>query len=299
MSLVTNLDGSDPMGCGRNARPFLKAGLLATTFLFLGLIPITAGSAQDTEPPAPSTAMATATSENPPPTLRQRTHAAARALYLMRQGGPTMVPLVACSFLLFLFIFERAISLRPGRAIPRPFVRKFLEQVREGSLEPKEALALCEENRSAIAEVFAACVKKWDRPAVEVEQAIIDAGERVGNHLRKYLRLFNGIATISPLFGLLGTVTGMIHSFNSIATSDAMGRPEMLAGGISEALITTAAGLTVAIPATIAYLFFSSRVDRLIADIDHWGQELVNEIASDGWKQRSARKIAKPKPNAA
>ena len=87
----------------------------------------------------------------------------------------------------------------------------------------------------------------------------------------------------------------MIHSFNVIANADAMGRPEMLAGGIGEALITTAAGLTIAIPATIAYIFFTSRVDKLVADIDVWGQELVGEIASDGWKQRTGRKHVKGK----
>jgi biopolymer transport protein ExbB len=228
-----------------------------------------------------------------------KTHAAARALTVMRQGGPMMIPLAISSFVLFLFIFERAISLRAGRVIPRPFVRKFLEQVQSGTLEPREALELCEENRSPIAEVFAACVKKWDRPSVEVEQAIIDSGERVAANLRKYLRLFNGIATTSPLFGLLGTVTGMIQAFNVIANADAMGRPEMLAGGIGEALITTAAGLTIAIPATIAYMYFTGRVDRLVGEIDEYGQELVGEIASDGWKQRSSKRGAKTKAAAA
>lgn len=225
--------------------------------------------------------------------------AISRAVQLVRQGGPMMFPLGVSSFILFLFIFERAISLRSGRVVPRPFVKKFLEQVQAGTLDPREALELCEENRSPIAEVFAACVKKWDRPSVEVEQAIIDSGERVAANLRKYLRLFNGIATTSPLFGLLGTVTGMIHAFNIIANSDAMGRPEMLAGGIGEALITTAAGLIIAIPATIAYMYFTGRVDRLIGEIDSFGQELVGEIASDGWKQRTGRRANKAKASAA
>ncbi|MCA9209804.1 MAG: MotA/TolQ/ExbB proton channel family protein, partial [Planctomycetales bacterium] len=85
--------------------------------------------------------------------------------------------------------------------------------------------------------------------------------------------------------GLLGTVLGMIRAFNAIATADAMGRPELLASGISQALLTTAAGLTVAIPALIAYLFFVSRVDRLIMDIDAAGQELVGHISSDSWRK--------------
>src|SRR5690606_36336462 len=155
-------------------------------------------------------------------------------------------------------------SLRRARVVPGPFVRLFIQQLRERKLDRASALKLCEENKSPVAVVFAAAIKKWGRPGVEVEQAIIDEGERVVSSLRRYLRLFNGIATLSPLLGLLGTVFGMIRSFNTIATADAMGRPELLAGGISEALITTAAGLSVAIPALTAYLWFLGRVDRLI-----------------------------------
>ena len=210
---------------------------------------------------------------------------------LARRGGPMFIPLAICSFLLFLFVFERSISLRGGRVIPKPFVRRFIEQLQEGTLDSRGALDRCEENGSPIAEVFAAGVKKWDRSTVEVEQAVIDAGERVAARLRKYLRLFNGIATISPLLGLLGTVMGMIKAFNTIATADAMGKPELLATGISQALLTTAAGLTVAIPAIIAYLHFSSRVDRLLTEIDQYGQQVVNEIAVDGWKERPKKKV--------
>ena len=128
---------------------------------------------------------------------------------------------------------------------------------------------------------------------MEVEQAIIDSGERVTNELRKFLRLFNGISTVSPLLGLLGTVFGMINSFNVIASADAMGRPDMLAGGISEALITTAAGLTVAIPALIAYWIFVSKVDRLIMDIDGYGQQVVELIAADARPSDGGRATAK------
>ncbi|PHS01312.1 MAG: biopolymer transporter ExbB [Blastopirellula sp.] len=218
-------------------------------------------------------------------------------LQVVHDGGLLMYPIVLCSFLLMMFLFERSISLRSGRVIPRPFVKRFLEQVREGQVDQDEALALCEENRSPVSEVFAAAVKKWGRSSVEVEQAIIDAGERVANKLRRYLRLFNGISTISPLFGLLGTVLGMIRAFNSIATSDAMGKPELLANGIGQALLTTAAGLTVAIPALVAYLFFIGRVDRMIMEIDSLGQELVNSIASDGWKEK--KKSSKRRSKAA
>jgi biopolymer transport protein ExbB len=200
---------------------------------------------------------------------------------IIRSGGPLMIPIAICSLVLMAFVFERFISLRHGRIIPKPFVKRFLQQTHDGTLSRDEAIVLCEQNGSPVAEVFAAAVRKWGRPAVEVEQAIIDAGERVTNGLRRYLRVINGVATVSPLLGLLGTVVGMIRAFNSIATSDALGRPELLATGISEALLTTAAGLSVAIPALIFYLFFVSRVDRLIIDIDTLGQELVGAISAE------------------
>lgn len=205
-------------------------------------------------------------------------------------AGPMMIPIVACSVVLLMFVLERAISLRRRRIIPKHFVKRFLTELDDGQLKPVEALQRCEENRSPISEVFAAAVKKWNRPSVEVEQAVLDAGERVANSLRKYLRLFNGIATISPLLGLLGTVLGMIRAFNAIASSDAMGRPELLAEGISQALLTTAGGLTVAIPAFIAYMYFTGRVDKLIIEIDGLGQEAVSAIAADSWNKSTSRK---------
>jgi len=200
---------------------------------------------------------------------------------IIREGGWLMIPILSCSFILVVFVLERVISLRRGRVIPRPFVKRFLHQLREGQIDRDEALGLCEESGSPVAKVFAAAVRKWGRSSVEVEQAILDTGERVANQLRRYLRVINGVATVCPLLGLLGTVVGMISAFNSIATSQAMGRPELLANGISEALITTAAGMSVAIPALTFYLFFVSRVDQLIVEIDALGQDVVAVISAD------------------
>ncbi len=215
---------------------------------------------------------------------------AGNLLSIITSGGPAMIPIAICSFVLLVFVFEKMISLRRGRVIPRHFVRRFMKQLKDGQLERETALVLCEENRSPVASVFAAAVKKWGRTSVEIEQSIIDTGERVTNELRRYLRVINGVATISPLLGLLGTVLGMINAFKAIAAPDAMGQPELLPSHISQALLTTAAGLTVAIPALIAYLFFIGRVDRYIMDIDSLGQEVVQEIASDSWKKAQDKK---------
>jgi len=209
-------------------------------------------------------------------------------LAIIRSGGYLMIPIGICSLVLVAFVLERSISLRRGRVIPRPFVKRFLRQLRNGELERDTALDLCENNGSPVAQVFAGAVRKWGRPGVEVEQAIIDAGERATNGLRRYLRVINGVATVSPLLGLLGTVVGMIRAFNDISRLGAMGSPERLAGGISEALLTTAGGLSVAIPALICYLFFVSRVDRLIIDIDSLGQEVVNVISAEELEEDAA-----------
>ena len=212
---------------------------------------------------------------------------------VFNDGGVLMYPILLCSIVSMVFLFERTISLRRGRIIPDPFVKRFLHQLREGQLDREQALALCEENSSALATVFGAAVKKWGRPAVEVEQALIDSGERVTNDLRRYLRVFNGVATISPLLGLLGTVFGMIAAFNAIATSKALGRPELLASGISEALLTTAFGLTVAIPALLFYWIFVSLVDRRIIEIDALGQELVALISAEGLQENAPSRTAR------
>jgi biopolymer transport protein ExbB len=217
-------------------------------------------------------------------------------LDMFRAGGPVMYPILGCSLLLCIFTLERSIYLRRGRVVPRPFVKRFLQQLREGQMEHDTAVALCEENGSPVARVFAGAVRKWGRPAVEVEQAIIDEGERVTNDLRRYLRVINGVATLGPLLGLLGTVTGMIAAFNAIANVAAMGHPELLAGGISEALITTAGGLLVAIPAVILYLYFIGRVDRHIIEIDEMGQQIVGLISAEALQSdRNAKTTKKPK----
>jgi biopolymer transport protein ExbB len=216
-----------------------------------------------------------------------------RSLFeLLLAGGPIMIPIALASFMMLLIVFERTISLRRRRVVPRLFVDRFLLQLRENALDRSEALERCEENSSHVARVFAAAVRKWGKSAVEVEQAVIDEGERVANELRRYLRILNGVSTVSPLLGLLGTVWGMISAFNVIASSPAMGRAELLAGGISVALITTASGLLVAIPALVFYLFFVGRVDGLIMDIDRYGQDLVNLISLEALEDRNTTRLS-------
>ena len=181
-------------------------------------------------------------------------------------GGPLILPIVLCSFVLVLVTFERTLALRSGRVVPKLFVERFLLQISEGALDRHQALELCEANASLAADVFAAAVRKWGKPAVEVEQAVLDQGERSANSLRRLLR-----------------------AINETSGGGAMGRPEALAAGIGAALMSPAAGLCVAIPALILHLCFVGRVDVLVMELDRRGQELVNLISAEGLEDRRNR----------
>ncbi|HUP78049.1 MAG TPA: MotA/TolQ/ExbB proton channel family protein [Pirellula sp.] len=226
-----------------------------------------------------------ATSTNAPVTTSDAQIPVRNLLQIFHDGGLMMYPIALCSFVLTVFAFERFIHLRTGRVIPRPFVKRLIEQLQQQQIDRDEALELCERNPSPIAVILSAAVKKYGRPSVEVEQAVLDAGEREGNLLRRNMRLLNAISNVSPLLGLLGTVLGMIQAFNDIAGAQAMGRPDLLAGGISQALLTTAAGLLVAIPAYLLYMFFLGRTDKLLMEMDMYAQKLVESVSAEGLQE--------------
>jgi len=202
-------------------------------------------------------------------------------LTVIHGGGLLMIPLLGCSFALAVFGIERAVSLRTSRVVPGPFVTRFIERLQAQDLARGEAIDACDENGSPAAKVFAAAVRRWGRPAVEIEQAAIDACERELNHLRRYRQVFSGVATVGPLLGLLGTVFGLIRAFNDVAGAGAMGRPDLLARGFGEALVTTAMGLLVAIPAMVLHWTFTGRVDRLAMRLDETCQQVIDEISQE------------------
>jgi len=181
------------------------------------------------------------------------------------------------------------IALRRARVIPRPFVRRFTECVEDGQLSYDEATELCEEFDCPVAEVFRAAVRRWGRPMLEIEQAVMDAGDRVADGLKRFLRVFHAISNVAPLLGLLGTVLGMIQAFETISSQESLGRPEMLASGISVALMTTAGGLSVAIPAYLAYMYFSSKSDNYLGEIDRLCQRVVDCISAEGLEEGNSR----------
>lgn len=200
---------------------------------------------------------------------------------IVEEMGGWMVPFVIASIIALWFGIERLVVLRRGRVIPRPFVERFLQHLEKGKLDPETALSLCEQSDSPVAAVFSHGIRKWGKPSVEVEQAIIDGGERQVSQLRKHLRVLNGVATVTPLLGLLGTVIGMIYAFNDIATAGAMGNAQQLAVGIALALLTTAFGLAIAIPSLILYMYLVGRVDALVMEMDLLAQNVVQLISAE------------------
>jgi biopolymer transport protein ExbB len=194
----------------------------------------------------------------------------------------SVAPFVVASLIAIWFSVERAVVLRRGRVIPKPFVERFLNLLRVGQLDARSAVELCEQNGSPVATIFAYGVRKWGKPSVEVEQAIIDGGERQVAQLRKHLRIINGVATVSPLIGLLGTVIGMMMAFFDLAGSEGGNRAQELAVGIVTALSTTALGLAIAIPCLIIYMYLAGRIDNLVMEMDELAQQVVNLISAEG-----------------
>lgn len=217
-------------------------------------------------------------------------------LEMVRSLNYWVIPFALATLIAVWFTTERLVVLRRGRVIPKPFVQRFLKLLDEGEMERDYALQVCEENGSPVAMVFAHGVRKWGKPSVEVEQAIIDGGERQVGALRKHLRVINGVASVSPLIGLLGTVWGMLESFNQIAEAGAMGKTEQLAAGIALALVTTAAGLIIAIPSLISYMYLAGRVDSLVMEMDELAQKVVHHISAETLAENSTRPRARKEP---
>lgn len=190
------------------------------------------------------------------------------------KGGIVMIPIGACSLACVALLAERAWSLRAAKVNPPGFRDGLVAALGAGGAAG--ALAYCGQHPCPAARVAEAALKRWNQPLEQVEKHIAEAGQREAVGLRKYLRGLSVIAAVSPLLGLLGTIFGMIKAFQIVAaSSEALGRTELLAGGIYEAMITTAAGLIVAIPATLGYHALAARVASHVMDLDAWCLDLA------------------------
>jgi biopolymer transport protein ExbB len=195
------------------------------------------------------------------------------------KGGSLMIPIGACSLVAFTVIIERLISLRRSNVVPPAFIPG-LKKVMDEEADRSEAVEYCQKDGSPIANILAAGIKRLGESVELLERHIQEAGEREIVKLRKYLRSLSVVASIAPLLGLLGTIFGMIKAFQTVATSaESLGKAELLAKGIYEAMITTAAGLLVAIPVLVAYHYLSARIDGLVMDMDRTTVDFIEEYA--------------------
>jgi len=172
-------------------------------------------------------------------------------LQILIKGGLLIVPLIFCSILALAIIIEKFITLKIIETRSRRFIDK-TRSIINGDEDNKteKVLALCEMTSSPLSRILKAGIEKKDREREEIREALEDAGSSEIPYLEKHLKILGTIVTVAPLIGLLGTVMGMIKAFNVIALKG-VGEPGALAGGIAEALITTAVGLSIAIPSLI------------------------------------------------
>ena len=199
------------------------------------------------------------------------------------KGGIIMIPIIFCSLFALAIFMERLWSTKKEKVIPADLfvtVERLIKETKIG-----EALYMCGRNDSCLSRIILAGLKSHGRRISDIKEVIEEAGRREVASLDRYTGILGTIANITPLLGLLGTVSGMIKAFNVIAAGG-VGDPAVLAGGISEALITTASGLSVAIPTFVAYKFLMGRADRLVLDMEEHSLNLVELLKDEATVQR-------------
>lgn len=195
---------------------------------------------------------------------------------IAKSGGILMWPILLCSVVALAFIVERSIRLRERELGSPRYGRTILDALVVGGTA--RALEACAREPLPLGRILRAGLLRAERPPLEREKAVEDAGARELKLLNSHLRPLAIVAVLAPLLGFLGTVFGMIQAFLDIALKEGLGRPELLAAGISQALVTTAAGLCVAIPAQTAYYWFRARVERFARRIEDLYQELDEHL---------------------
>lgn len=194
---------------------------------------------------------------------------------LVKSGGYLMAPILICSVIALAIIVERLWSLRRNKIAPKQLVAQIYSMRKKNQLD-MNAIKELKEN-SALGRVLASGLMSMHHSREVMKESIEESGRHVVHEMEKHLNLLGTVAAITPLLGLLGTVVGMIKVFAAI-TEQGVGNPTVLAGGISEALLTTAAGLAVAIPALIAARYFRRHVDGLVVHLEEEAIKLVEVI---------------------
>ena len=193
-------------------------------------------------------------------------------LELVKAGGWLMWPILACSVIAMAIVVERLWIYRRRRVLPSNLVAQIWQLHQKNQLTAAHIQTV--RNSSPLGRILAAGLVNRNHPREFMKEAIEEEGRQVVHELEHYLNTLGTIANISPLLGLLGTVIGMIKVFAAI-TPSGVGNPTVLAGGISEALITTAAGLSVAIPAVIFHRYLSGKVNRIVLSMEEQALKMV------------------------
>ena len=194
-----------------------------------------------------------------------------------------MLPIAAASLVGVALILERAVALRRGRIVPRRFLRK-LEETGE---DRDAALVFARSSETAAGRVAAAGIERVPRGVELSERAMEEQGSLEVHRLRKNLKMLYGVSAIAPLLGLLGTVAGMIEAFRAAALSHGLGRPELLAAGIYEALVCTLAGLMVAIPTLMFYYYCTSKIEQAVADLNDVARQVVRQFFQESGERKN------------
>lgn len=196
---------------------------------------------------------------------------------LIIKGGVFIYPIILCSIIALAVFIERLWLLRRKRVIPSEFIRQIEDMLRKQKIS--DALFLCQGDSSSIARIFLAGLKSSGRGLWLVKEAIEERGGREAAILEKHVNILSTIANLTPLLGLLGTVSGMIKTFNVISVQG-VGNPAPLAGGIAEALITTASGLCVAIPTLVCYRILKDKAESLIFEMEESSIKIIEIMES-------------------
>jgi biopolymer transport protein ExbB len=191
-------------------------------------------------------------------------------------GGVFMWPILGMNILGFVFVIERFWSLSRASINTRKFMLNLKKALSDGGVE--KALDLCSRTRGPIASIFHAGLQRFDKGIEAVEKSIVAAGSVEMAYLEKNLVWLSMSVALAPMLGFIGTVSGMIHAFDAIAAANDIS-PSIVASGIAEALITTLYGLTVAIPVQLCYNYFTSRIDKLVVDMEEASTDLVDSLA--------------------
>jgi len=186
-------------------------------------------------------------------------------LEVFEKGGFLMYPIFVCSLVAITIFFERMFYLKSIKTKSKRFVLRVKDLVKKGSIEL--AISACRKSPTPVSQIMLAGLMKFGQGRDEMKEAIEDSANQEIPVLERNLSTLSTIGNITPLLGLLGTVFGMVKAFNVIAVMG-VGKPEALAGGISEALLTTAFGLSIAIPTIVVYNYLSHRVDKLIREME-------------------------------